>query len=477
MTASRPNVLVIMQDQLRYDLVHGPMAHTPNLDRFRSQGTSFSRAYTPLGICGPSRASFLTGLYPHGHGVLNNVSGPDAMSRNLRRDIPTMAELLAKAGYRTGYVGKWHVGVEEQAGERGFEDVHISDPELWDTYADWASRFAEDSPHAAHTRYPPPHPRVADRLPRRPFPLYNREPVEHESILPCHGVTEASIDLLRKYSAGDQPFMLFTSYVEPHWPYALPEPYASMYDPSSIEPWPNFFDTFEGKTRANQAGLEHFGVADFTWEDWQPIVAAYLGAVTLLDDMVGRVLAAVDELGLADSTLVLCSADHGDMAGAHRQFNKGPLMYEEVYRLPFMWRGPGVQAGVSTDALASHVDVLPTVLEASDGPWPEQLHGCSLMPVLAGDTDGWRESLMSEFHGDEFGLCSQRMLRWGRYKLVYNPNDVRELYDLDADPWELANLALDPSHDALRRDLEARLLELMQETDDSLRYWAVNTLG
>jgi arylsulfatase A-like enzyme len=152
-------------------------------------------------------------------------------------------------------------------------------------------------------------------------------------------------------------------------------------------------------------------------------------------------------------------------------------MYEEVYRLPFIWRGPGVQAGVSTDALASHVDVLPTVLEASDGPWPEQLHGCSLMPVLAGDTDGWRESLMSEFHGDEFGLCSQRMLRWGRYKLVYNPNDVRELYDLDADPWELANLALDPSHDALRRDLEARLLELMQETDDSLRYWAVNTLG
>jgi arylsulfatase A-like enzyme len=478
----RPNVLVIMQDQLRYDLVaNAAPCRTPAFDRLRAEGTWFTRAYTPAGICGPARAAFLTGLYPHSNGVLNNVSGTDAVSRNLRHDVPTMGELLAKAGYRTGYVGKWHVGVEDQASARGFSDVHVSDPEMWAEYKDWAWRFAVENPDAVLTRYPPPSERLAERFPRVPFPMYATSPVDDEAILPARGVLDHSVALLERYAAGDEPFFLMTSFQEPHWPYVLPEPFASMYDPADIPPWPNFDDPFIDKPFTNQSGLEHFGVGGFTWEDWQPAVARYLGSVSLLDDIVGRLLQAVDRLGLADNTVVVATADHGDMAGSHRQFNKGPFMYEEVYRLPFVWRGPGIAAGQECDALTGHLDVLPTLLELADAPAPGPLHGRSLTPVAAdpahAEGNGWRDALMSEFHGDEFGLYSQRMVRWEHYKLVYNPNDRRELYDLAADPHELHNLAYRPEHADLRRDLEGRLLELMHESDDSLRLWAVNVLG
>jgi arylsulfatase A-like enzyme len=475
---SRPNILVVMQDQLRYDLVHDhPLCRTPNLDRLRAEGVDFTQAYTPAGICGPARASILTGLYPHTHGVLNNVSGTDAISRNLRHDFPTMAELLGKAGYRTGYVGKWHVGVEDQAGERGFADVRLSDPEMWAEYKTWAWQFSTENPAARHTRYPAPHPRLAERFPRRPFPLYSPGAFD-ETLIPAYGVADETVRMLHDYTAGDEPFLLFSSFLEPHWPHVLPEPYASMYDPATIEPWPNFADSFDAKPRTSQAMLHHFGVGSFTWEDWAPIVAHYLGAVTFLDDLVGRILTALDASPARDNTIVLATADHGDLAGAHRMFNKGPVMYDEVYRLPFVWRGPGFARGAAVDEFVSHVDVLPTLLGLADVALPEPVHGTSLLPLLRGD-DGveWRDAVLSEFHGDEFGLCSQRMVRWENYKLIYNPNDITELYDLTEDPWELHNLAEEASYASLRRDLEARLLELMHETDDSLRLWAVNTLA
>src|SRR3954469_15184409 len=126
----RPNVLLILQDQLRYDVARDPaLAATPSLDRLRAEGTWLSRYYTPLGICSPARASLFTGLYPHAVGVLNNFNGTDALTRNLSRDRPTVAEMLRDTGYRTGYVGKWHLGVDDSAKTRGFDDDPA--PDKW----------------------------------------------------------------------------------------------------------------------------------------------------------------------------------------------------------------------------------------------------------------------------------------------------------------------------------------------------------
>jgi len=483
---SRPNVLVIMQDQLRYDLVAGDLCATPNLDRLRAEGRSFTNAYTPTAMCGPARSSLLTGRYPHGHGVLNNVSGAEAINRNLPHDVPTVAEMLSSAGYRTGFVGKWHVGVEDQADARGFGDVRLDDTQTWNfapdpadrtgaEYVQWARSFPLDSPETFHTCPPAPHPRLADRFPRRPVPLYSQEVVPDE-VLPAKGVLDHSIELLAKYAGGDVPFFLIASFLEPHWPYILPEKYATMYDPADIPPWPNFADDYTGKPGANAALREHFGVTELTWDDWAPIVAHYLGMVTFVDDLVGRLLDTLDELGLAGNTVVLATADHGDMAGSHGLFNKGPVMYEEAYRIPFIWRGKGVTAGES-DAFTGLIDVCPTVLDMAGVAAPDGMHGRSLGAVLTGDEAGWRDAIMCEFHGDEFGLYSQRMIRKGPHKLIYNSHDVRELYDLDADPAELHNLAYEPSHRQLRLDLEADLYELMADSDDPLCRHASNVLG
>ena len=492
MADGRPNILLVLQDQLRFDCVSDPaLCATPAFDRMRAEGTFLRNHYTPLAICSPSRASLLTGLYPHANGVWNNMNGTDAVASRLPDDIPTVAELLRHGGYRTGYAGKWHVGQGGPAA-RGFDDVAAEDAWLGTDprFAGYWSRLGvspgvaggdtDVRPPADHvrlTRYPQPGPRHAQRFHRIPFPLYSTEAVD-EAESPAVATAEAGTDLLERYAGGDDPFFLVVSFIEPHWPNILPEPWLSLYSADDVEPWPNFDDPFTNKPRANQAGLRHFGVEEFTWDDWAPMIALYFGAVTFIDALCGRLLDAVDRLGLADDTLVAFTTDHGDMAGSHRQFNKGPLMYEETYHIPAAIRGPGVAGGTSTDALTSHVDVLPTLCEAAGVAAPEWQHGASLWPLLRGETGApWRDALMCEFHGDEFGLYSQRMLRRGDHKLVYNPNDVTELYDLAADPAELHNLAGQPDCADLQRDLEANLLEVMHDTGDTLRLWAVNTLG
>ena len=481
MPGARPNVLLLLQDQLRADVTTADGISTPGMDRLRAEGLTFDQAYTPTGICSPARASLHTGLYAHTHGVLNNVTGPEAVSANLPRAVPTVAEMLRAAGYRTGHAGKWHVSLDDPPASRGF-DVDVAGDGMVtgdDRFADYVERWAAPGATTVTTRFPAPGPRAA-RFQRRPFPMYSTDPVPVHGTLAA-GVCEAGEAVLRSFATGpeaNRPFFLVVSFVDPHWPNVLPEPWASMYDPSTIAPWSSFEDTFEGKPRTNQAGLEHFGVADFTWADWAPFVAHYLGGVTYADVHVQRLLGCLDELGLTDDTVVIASADHGDLAGSHRQFNKGPLMYEETYRVPLVVRWPGrVAPGSTSEGLASLVDLTPTIAEIATADPPADIHGRSLVPVLTGDTTSVRDALLCEFHGDELGLYSQRMIRRGSHKLVYNPNDLRELYDLSTDPAELHNLAYDQAHLTLRLDLEANLLELMDETADPLLRMSTNILG
>jgi arylsulfatase A-like enzyme len=481
--ATRPNIVVVLLDQLRADVLgaYGSrVCRTPQLDALAAQGMRFDRAYTPIGICSPARASLLTGTYPHRHGVLNNVHGPDALQTDLRPGTPVFPALLRDSGYATAYVGKWHVDNQAGPSAKGFDRVGADDGFAAAVVEQRRRLGLPDSPVfniERSTSYPPLSPRAT--RPAFGVPVMGREtqPVEGT---PQGLFLDRSIELLDELARGDAPFLLVLSFLGPHWPYVLPEPWWSMYDPASIEPWPNWEDDFRGKPGANARLLQHAGVEGWTWREWAPVVAAYFGSVTMHDELIGRLVRALDGSAARDDTLLLVTTDHGDLCGSHRQFNKGPVMYEEVYRIPMLARWPGhVAPGSVADAYASSLDLFATALDAAAVATPDvPLDSRSLVPLLHGATpDGWRDSWVSEFHGDEFGLYSQRMIVHGRHKLVHNPHDVAELYDLAADPHELTNLAAEPAMAELRDDLESRLAQWMEETADPLRGASYNVLG
>jgi arylsulfatase A-like enzyme len=467
------NVIVVLTDQFRYDCVGvngSPVARTPRIDQFANEGVRFTHAFTPTGICSPARTSMLTGQYPHRHGVMNNVSGPDAIAADIPPGAPLLPELLQDAGYRTGYVGKYHVAAHEAPKRHGFTDA-VGTGFFWadDEFLDYRRRLGHPV-----TKESPAFP--ISRWTTAGTPLLGKEDVPIEATPPGYLVQRAT-DLLDDYADAGSPFFLVLSFVGPHWPHVLPEPYWSMYDPADLEPWPSFFDDMAGKPGAGAKTKIRFGVEGWTWEDWAPVVATYFGSVTFHDHLIGQFLDAVADRGLDDTTLVAVTADHGDMTGSHGQFNKGPMMYDDVYRIPLFVRAPGraaAQAGTSQSGAVRHqfvsnMDLMPTALAAAGIVAPNDMDARDLTPLLTGaGRFAERDGFFAQFHGDEGGLYSQRMLRTERYKLVYNAHDTDELYDMAEDPWEMRNLANDPAHAAVRRGLQARLFAWMQDTNDPM---------
>ncbi|QLG27609.1 sulfatase-like hydrolase/transferase [Halorarum halophilum] len=474
MADSRPNVLFVLTDQERYDYTapDGPPVETPELDRLSRDGVRFERAYTPTSICSSARASLLTGLYPHNHGMVNNTHEADAIQPNLPPDLPTFGEGLADVGYRNTYLGKWHVGRDQTPDDFGFSYLGGSDAH----HDNIDSAFGE---YRADMGVEVDEADLED-------PIYTddgslvaaTDPVPVEATRP-YFLAERTIEELRRAADADAPFFHRTDFLGPHHPYVVPEPYASMYDPDEIELPNSYAETFDGKPQVHENYVDYRGVREFGRETWAEVIAANRGFMTLIDDQVGRVLNAIDDLGLTDDTVVAHASDHGDFVGGHRQFNKGPLMYEDTYHVPLQIRWPGVVESGSVDDVPVRLhDLMPTFLDVCDAPIPDGLDARSLRPLLEGDRpDDWPEAVVSEYHGDEFGLYTQRMIHTGDYKYVFNSPDVDELYDLRDDPAELQNLIEHPDFEAVRRDLRERLVDWMHGTDDPLRQWGAQALG
>jgi arylsulfatase A-like enzyme len=206
-------------------------------------------------------------------------------------------------------------------------------------------------------------------------------------------------------------------------------------------------------------------------------VARYFGFVSFIDAEIGRVLDAVDELGLRDTTVIIHTADHGDMTGSHGgQFNKGPLMYDEVCRVPLIVRDPRSSArGVHRGPVGS-LALMPTILELA-GVAARAVHVSSLVPWIVDPAAAPEDdAAYAEYHGDEWGLYSMRMIRTPTAKYIYSPHGTDELYDLQADPYELINRVDDPAYARLRHELRRRLRAWMIQTDDPLALWARRVL-
>jgi arylsulfatase A-like enzyme len=462
----RPDLLMIVSDQERADVLgcYGGPCRTPRLDGLAAEGVRFETCLAPTAICSPTRASFLTGLYPHGHGILNNVHEPDALRVDLAPGTATYPELLRDAGYRLGYVGKWHAG-RGGPEARGFHDVVMAQDVVAGANDEAIVETEPALSEPVYARYPHGRLLVAGIDPRPPELTETRRD------------SDAAIDLLRQYADLDQPFCIRLDFEGPHHPYMPPEPYAALYEPGAIPPWPNFEDDAAAKPAAQVRLIEQRGVAGWTWVDWQPVVARYFGFVSFIDAEIGRVLDALDTLGLRETTVVIHTADHGDMTGSHGgQFNKGPLMYDEVCRVPLIVRDPRSAGRGVHRGLVGSLALMPTILELAGVPVPPGLHVSSLVPSVVDPTVAGHDAAFAEYHGDEWGLYSMRMIRTDKAKYVYSPHGADELYDLVADPHELVNRVDDPAYSGLRAELRGRLRDWMIETDDPLALWARRVL-
>jgi arylsulfatase A-like enzyme len=479
MATDQQNILLIMTDQQRWDTLGcygAPMCRTPNINKLANRGVRFSTAYTPTSPCSPARAALFTGLYPHKNHVLRNGG-------ILNPEVPNLASELGKAGYNLGYAGKWHVDQAKVPSAYGFE--------------------GKDFPGYG---YPPTHGYIEGLryMQRIPIPPHYNKYIEDKGLEPpkvlkaMYGdnpgkqnqemyalqsgdiesnfetmVSDFTIDLLRQFADSQnneqKPFFIWTNFWGPHTPCLVPEPYYSMYDPADIPEEPNFRETWERKPDVHRLYARLWGLEEKGWDEWREIVARYWGYVTMIDDLVGRIVNELEALGLSDNTLVIFTTDHGDQMGSHRMIEKGCFAYEETWRLPMVAAHPKCErpGSICEEPVYLH-DLFHTILELADAPKIDVPDSKSILPnVLGQDAPTNRDSHFGVFTGHLFP-APFRFVRTKTHKLVYNVIGKGELYDLVNDPGELNNLYGLAEVAAIQEDLMARMREHMVRQEDPL---------
>lgn len=466
------NIVYILCDQLRYDALScngAPVCRTPNIDSIAAHGVRMTQCYSANALCSPARGTILTGLYPHIHGQLANTGNFNGVFDSQLLRCEGYPAYLKARGYRTGYAGKWHM-----PGEGDCEKWHF---DRWYTTQDY-SAFLND--HDIEN-YDMGRDEVAplEFGPDAPFcgPCSLPDGLHQDA-----WSTDRTIEMMEEFTGQDGSFMVCTAFHGPHFPYAVPTPYDTMYNPEDVPRYNNFDEMFVGKPMVQQKELMRWNTAHLTWPDWQKVIAAYWGYCSFLDAQVGRILQALERLGVAENTAIIFSADHGDMLGGHRLFNKGFNMYDEDHHIPLLIRWPGTaREGAVSNGFCGLIDIFPTLLDMGGCPAATQAQGASLRPLLCGGVpDFWRKDIMCEFNGYESTLLTSRMVRNEKWKYVYNPFDRDELYDVQSDPGELHNLADMPAFTHVLRRMKERMLDWLRKTDDGIveiTSWQSNSYG
>jgi N-acetylglucosamine-6-sulfatase len=440
--ASRPNIVFILADDMASGLFGAdrrfPFLNLPNLDRLADGGIQFPNAFATTSLCSPSRASILSGLYAHSHGVLVN----DTI--DLPASVTTFPRLLQAAGYRTAFVGKWHMNPNSDAPRPGF-----------DYWVSFKGQGVYDNPvlnvngvEVARTGY------ITDIL------------------------TEYAVEWLR--TQGQQPFMLFLSHKAPHGPWEAAPRDAAWPGAPLPEP-PSFRDTFRDKPSWQRRYAACGGgpiafvscpdplpsaLPPAVWSPREPWRLDYLRTLLALDDSVGSVRSTLDALGVGGSTYVFFLSDNGYMLGEHRLGDKR-VAYDPSIRIPFVVGGAGLAAG-RPGGMALNIDVAPTILDLAGVAVPPEMQGRSLAGMLRGQGQAVRASFLYEYFPDARIPVVPRILgvRTAQWKLVTYPAlaGEEELYDLTADPNEMANLATRSAWAAEKESLRLQMLQLLQET-------------
>ncbi|WP_028601318.1 sulfatase family protein [Ottowia thiooxydans] len=526
----KPNFLLITSDQQRADHLGcygNPQVRTPHLDALARRGTRFDRMYVATGVCMANRASLMTGRMPSVHGTRCN-------GIPLARNATTFVDLLRDDGYRTGLVGKCHLqNMTDMPAEAPRDPVPEGLRPPQDAHADaitsrWSEggyeqemvrRWRTDPAHRVQTPYygfdhvdlctmhgdmvegdyarwlrevagdidklRGPGNAISDD--RYPAPqAYRTRVPEHQ--YPSAWVGDKTLAFLDDAAGSEQPFFLHCSFADPHHPFTPPGKYWDMYDPAQMVLPRSFYQAADEsfapvaalhRERASGAGRINSTVSFAAHErEAKAALALTYGMITMIDDVVGRILAHLKTLGLDDNTIVIFTSDHGDFMGDHGLLLKAALHYQSLVRVPFIWSEPGrgnsQDTVSSTQALASTIDIPATIL-AKAGLAPFYgMQGRDLQSVLSEDNKAGRDAVLVEEdgHAPTFGLkvpVRARTVITETHRLTtYDQPGWTELYDLRKDPDELNNLIDDPAHASVRATLfESLARELMLADDRS----------
>jgi len=415
--AVRPNFLFVYTDDQRWDAMscvqkeqgeqgRFPWFQTPNMDRLAAEGVRFRNAFVVNSLCSPSRASFLTGCYGHRNGIVNNHT--PFPENNI-----THGTLLRAAGYVTGYIGKWHM--DGQSGKRpGF---------------DYSASFTGQG-------------------------KYFDCPVEVNGVSkPTQGwvddvSTDFAIDFIRANKS--KPFSLVVGYKATHALFQPPDRTKDLFADSEARPVPNLSSSAIYPTDLTSNHPHVAGDAEK--------LRNYFRCLAAVDDNLGRLLVALDELKLADDTVVIFSSDNGYFLGEHGLGDKRAA-YDESLRIPMLLRYPKLTGkGRVVDQMVLNVDLAPTLLDLAGVAVPKEMHGRSWKPLLEGKTDGWRRAFFyCYFFERGFNMPMVTAIRTDTAKLIkyLGHDEWTELFDLKADPYELKNLVRDAAHKDLLAQLQA----------------------
>ena len=442
--AAGPNILLILPDQMRASAMGcdgNTEVKTPNIDRLAAEGMRFSRTYANVPVCCPARAILMTGTYPHVNGMVAN-------DLRLREEHVTIAEILRDAGYRTGFIGKWHL-------DGGPRDPGFVPPgprrqgfEFWAAY------------ECHHRHFEPTYFRdTPDAITVRKF-----EP-------------EASCDFAVEFLNSqpmDQPFFLTVQMGPPHDPYGAPEEYMRKFPPERITPRDNWKPGSETRP-APPAGKKGVGAASNRFVPLGGLeeIAAYYAAIAAVDDQVGRLLKTLAERQLDENTIILFTSDHGDMLGSHGMRRKRKP-HDESARVPGIVRWPArIPKGRTVETLFSHIDMPPTLLALAGLPVPKHMQGADLSRVARGETTDGPDSVLLQifvpYNPDQIARAWRGIVT-ARHTYARFEQEPWVLFDRERDPAELQNLASDPAHSDLQRELDQRLAALMKRYGDDWRF-------
>lgn len=510
----RPNFLLFITDQQRADHLGcygNPIVATPIIDALAARGWRAEEMHVASPICMPNRASLMTGRMPSVHGTRHN-------GIELSLDERTLPQALAEAGYRTAHVGKSHLQNmldapgqypretdPPRAGEARREGAGRHGQEIWrrweaDPDFDIETPFYGfqtvdltiehgDQEYGHWRRWVRQQTPEADRLigaehaiPTPSFALAaagqawrTRLP---EELYPTTWVADRAIARLTEFAAGEAPFFLYCSFPDPHHPFTPPGRYWDMYRPEDML-LPGSFDLPHEDLPPHVRWLydrRDDGTAvknspqpfACTAREAREALALNYGSISFVDAAIGRVLAALGSLGLAENTVVLFTSDHGDFMADHQLLLKGPIHYRGLTRVPFIWADPTRSEGTDvSDALVQTTDIAPTILaRAGVLPW-HGIQGRSLLPLVDDSAETWRDSLLIEEEGQRYYMgfpdrVRMRTLLTHRYRLsIYDGVDWGELYDREQDPDEVRNLWRAPASTAFRLELTDALTRSM----------------
>ncbi len=438
--AKQPNILYVLCDDLRLEALgcYGS-AHvkTPHIDQLAAEGVRFANAFCTTSICSPSRASLMTGLYAHKHGVVNNFT-------ELPVELETFPKRLQKAGYQTAYLGKWHMGEDNDEPRPGFDHwiSHKGQGKYFDTEFNFNGKKREVVPGYYTTV-----------------------------------VTDMALDWLKQRSQ-DKPWCLMLGHKAPHSFY-FPEPkYENAFDHVKI-PYPATAFQLEDKpTWIKERLYTWHGIYGplFEWrknfpddspaavKDFEAMVRAYWGTVLSVDDSMGRLRAWLEQTGQLENTLILFLGDNGLLEGEHGMVDKRTA-HEASLRIPMILRGPGAPAKVIQQQVLT-VDVAPSLLDMCGQPPLENVDGRSWRQLLVEGDPSWRTSWLYYYNYEkQFPYTPNvRAIRTDSWKYIRYPHGdgtpdrhMAELYDLKNDPGETKNLINDPAKKALVEELRAAL--------------------